>query len=82
MGPQSFAEGLYIEGHWWPSASVSYAEGLCYADGHRVSTEGCLRRRAALRAAVGVLYAEGFRPSAYGWIPVVDQMLTMGNLKE
>jgi hypothetical protein len=76
--PQSYTEGLYAEGRWPPSALVSYAEGLRYANGRRVSAEGGLRRRATPRAAVGVrytegicLYAEGFRPSAYGWIPVV-----------
>jgi hypothetical protein len=55
-----------------------YAEGQHYADGQNISVEGGLRRRGTPRAAVGVsyaedicLYADGFRPSAYDWIPVV-----------
>jgi hypothetical protein len=36
--PQSYAEG-----RWPPSALVSYAEGLHYVDGQRVSAEGGLR---------------------------------------
>jgi hypothetical protein len=85
--PQSYTEGLYTEGRWQPSTLVSYTEGLRYADGQRVSTKGRLRRRATPRAAVGVLYAEGirlyaegFRPSAYSWIPVVEIVeLLMGS---
>jgi hypothetical protein len=61
-----------------PSALLLYAEGEAYADGHAASPEGGLRRGATPRAAVGVeyaegnaLYADGYKPSAYSFIPVV-----------
>jgi hypothetical protein len=61
-----------------PSALRLYAEGEAYVDGHASSAEGGLRRRATPRAAVGVeyaegnaLYADGYKPSAYSFIPVV-----------
>jgi hypothetical protein len=57
---------------------VLYAEGQRYVDGHTVSVEGGLRRRATPTAALGVSYAEGIslyadgrKPSAYEQIPVV-----------
>jgi hypothetical protein len=62
-----------------PSALLLYAEGVPYADGHAASPEGRVRRGATPRAAVGVayaegnaLYADGNKPSAYSFIPVVN----------
>jgi hypothetical protein len=76
--PQSCAEGLYAEGRGPPSVLVMYAKGQSYTDGHSVSAEGGLRRRATPTAALGVsyaerisLYADGWKRSAYEQIPVV-----------
>jgi hypothetical protein len=69
-----YAEGQYAEGH---SACTPRA-----AKGQRASAEGRLRQGDTPRAALGVSYAdgnaayvEGRKPSATGWIPVVQRKI-------
>ena len=47
----------------------SYAEGLGYAEGHVACPEEDLCRRAMLRAAVGLAYADGMGGYAEGRLP-------------